>query len=61
MKTKIEWYARGGGIAKCGPFKSQVEAVDAMRLADRYGTFPNDIFVWPEMKYLPKKPRSKKK
>jgi hypothetical protein len=32
MKTKLVWYARGGHIAKCGPFDSQVEAVAAMRL-----------------------------
>lgn len=31
-KKKIVWFAKGGGIAKCGPFKSQIEAVDAMRL-----------------------------
>lgn len=30
-KKKIQWFARGGGIAKCGPFKSQVEATAAMR------------------------------
>jgi len=30
-KKKIKWFARGGGIAKCGPFKSQVEATAAMR------------------------------
>ena len=35
-KKKILWFAKGGGIAKCGPFKTQVEAVDAMRLV-KYG------------------------
>jgi len=30
-KKKLQWFARGGGIAKCGPFKSQVEASAAMR------------------------------
>lgn len=29
----IVWYAKGGGIARWGPFASQVEAVRAMRLA----------------------------
>jgi len=32
---KIVYFARGGGIAKCGPFKSQIEAVDAMRLVKK--------------------------
>jgi hypothetical protein len=32
---KIVWFARGGGIAKCGPFKSQIEATNAMRLVKR--------------------------
>jgi hypothetical protein len=31
-KSKIQWFARGGDIARCGPFKSQIEATDAMRL-----------------------------
>jgi hypothetical protein len=30
-KKKIDWFARGGGIAKCGPFGSQAEATAAMR------------------------------
>ena len=28
---QVKWFARGGGIAKCGPFRSQVEATAAMR------------------------------
>jgi len=50
-KKKIVWWARGGGIAKCGPFDSQIEAVDAMRLKKKPGQtqeFPPDVFVWPE-------------
>jgi len=31
-KKKIVWYACGGSIAKTGPFKTQLEATDAMRL-----------------------------
>ena len=31
-KKKIQWWARGGGIARCGPFKNQIEATNAMRL-----------------------------
>ena len=61
--TKVtKWYAKGGNIAKCGPFKSQEEATQAMRLVPfkKYWTgrtshdygenaiFPDNIFVWPE-------------
>jgi len=47
--AKIVWFARGGGIARCGPYPTQVAAVDAMRLADKTrGEFPPDVFVWPE-------------
>lgn len=54
MKTsKIVWYARGGAIAKCGPFTSQVEATNAMRLGKSESfnaaqLFPPNTFVWPE-------------
>lgn len=34
-KKKIVWFAKGGGIAKCGPFDSQIEATNAMRLVKR--------------------------
>lgn len=34
-KKKVRWFARGGGIAKCGPFDSQIEATNAMRLVKR--------------------------
>lgn len=30
----IRWFARGGGIRQCGPFRSQVEATNAMRLVE---------------------------
>ena len=33
MTTKIVWFARGGGIARAGPFDSQLEATAAIRLA----------------------------
>lgn len=49
MNTKIVWYARGGGIEKCGPFKTQIEAVNAMRMAGRPDEYPADAFVWPEV------------
>jgi hypothetical protein len=33
-KTKpVKWFARGGGIARSGPFDTQVEATRALRLA----------------------------
>ncbi len=53
----IVWFAKGGGIAKNGPFGSQIEAVNSMRLEPQragYGVaedlrlFPDDVFVWPE-------------
>ena len=47
-KPKIVWFARGGGIVKMGPFKSQVEATNALRLAKDRDRFPEDAFVWPE-------------
>lgn len=53
MPKKIQWYARGGGIAQAGPFPTQAAAAAAMRLAPearaRSGQlFPDDVFVWPE-------------
>ena len=50
-QKKIVWFARGGDIARCGPYESQIEAVDAMRLKKKPGQnqeFPSDVFVWPE-------------
>lgn len=57
----IVWFAKGGGIAKCGPFPTQIAATNALRLVKRgenyvrsYGIkednsiFPADVFVWPE-------------
>ena len=48
-----QWFAAGGGIARCGPFKTQREAWEAMRLTDAAakkagGPYPRDIRVWPE-------------
>lgn len=33
-KKKIVWFARGGGIKQCGPFETQVDATNAMRLIE---------------------------
>jgi len=49
----MKWYARGGGIAQMGPFKTQIEAVNALQLIrpnvdGRNRLFPVDAFVWPE-------------
>ncbi len=52
-KKKTEWFARGGGIQQCGPFKSQELATKAMRLVgstDEEPRFPDDVFVWPVTK-----------
>lgn len=43
----IQWFARGGNIKRCGPFKTQADAVKALRLTNDRG-FPADAFVWPE-------------
>lgn len=45
------WFARGGGIARTGPYATQVEAYDSMRLASPPTAFPFplDVVVWPEM------------
>lgn len=50
---RVKWYAAGGGIAKCGPFASQVEAWEAMRLSKiererQRLEHPRDTRVWPE-------------
>lgn len=47
------WYAAGGYIARCGPFKTQQEAWKAMRLVDRLAAqehcpYPKNTRVWPE-------------
>lgn len=31
-KPHVQWFARGGGVAQCGSFSSQIEAANAMRL-----------------------------
>ncbi len=64
MKKKqktIVWYAKGGGIAKIGPYPTQVAATNAIRLEPpritreshilhAVAVFPVDAFVWPEEK-----------
>jgi len=32
VKTVTKWFARGGNIAKAGPFNTQIDAVNSMRL-----------------------------
>lgn len=52
----VRWYARGGDIAKTGPFRSQARAWEAMRYTDalreqtRYD-HPPDTAVWPVEEY----------
>jgi hypothetical protein len=47
---KIVWFARGGELAKSGPYHTQVAAVNAVRLANPKDNdvFPPNAFVWPE-------------
>ncbi len=51
-KDKVVWFAKGGGIAKAGPFKDQVEAAAALTLVPKgphdLRVKPDDAFVWPE-------------
>lgn len=32
---RVVYFAKGGGIARCGPFDTQIEATNAMRLVKR--------------------------
>lgn len=53
-KQKVQWFARGAGIARMGPFHSQARAVGAMTLAEGCiknpaFPYPDDLFVWPEI------------
>ncbi len=50
----IVWYAKGGGVRR-GPFRTQLEATEAMRLApnvmEHSGPsfpYPRDMVVWCE-------------
>lgn len=43
---KIVWFARGGGIAKQGPYNSQAKAAASLIKTDGYPI--EDAFVWPE-------------
>jgi len=43
-----EWFARGGHMQRMGPFVTQQDAFDSLRLAADPSTFPDDAFVWSE-------------
>ena len=52
IEDRVNWFAHGGGV-RSGPYKSQIEAWDALRLteeeAEKVGRdFPHDSIVWPE-------------
>lgn len=55
MAKKIQWFARGGGIAKCGPFKSQVAATAAMRQV----TETDQHYAWVVAMHGPVRPQLK--
>ena len=42
----VQWFARGGGISRCGPFVDAVAAAAAMELCG--GGKPDDFAIWPE-------------
>ena len=50
----VVWFARGGDIQRSGPFKTQLEATQSLRLRHRnthapeVPVFPPDAFVWCE-------------
>lgn len=43
-----EWFSRGGHMKRMGPFHTQQDAFDSLRLAADPSTFPDDAFVWSE-------------
>lgn len=56
-KPAEKWWASGAGIAQAGPFDTEQEARESMRLTDdarelqrkQYGTaspYPHDLVVW---------------
>lgn len=45
-KPKQQWFARGGNIAKMGPFPSYARAAKALIMTD--GRPIEGAFVWPE-------------
>jgi hypothetical protein len=44
--SDLKWFARGGGMAKMGPYSSQAEAAAALITTD--GIPVEGAFVWPE-------------
>jgi len=45
MGVQVEWYARGGDIAKMGPFRTQEEASRALMTTEGHPI--EGAFVWP--------------
>lgn len=43
----VQWFARGGGIERMGPYDTQVEAAAVLVTTD--GTMVDGAFVWPEV------------
>ena len=46
MARPVTWWARGSGVARMGPYHSQVEASAALMGTD--GHHVDGAFVWPE-------------
>lgn len=49
--SKVQWFARGGGLVRSGPFKTYAEASKSLVLKssqEGYPEFPVDAFVWAE-------------
>lgn len=58
-KSTERWFVSGAGLARVGPFASQREAYESIKLTDaaRYAQlrqyrvdmpYPHDVIVWPE-------------
>lgn len=45
-EKKVVWFARARGIGRAGPYKTQMEAAEAIMMPGRIPA--PEAFVWPE-------------
>jgi hypothetical protein len=48
MRTRVQYFARGGNIKRMGPFDTEIEAWEALKTHD--GEPISGATVWPERK-----------
>ena len=54
MTKKIQWFARGGNLARQGPYKTQLAAWKSLTLTEKSiyrvkgWDYPENSHVWPE-------------